>query len=140
LGAHYTDRAKIMMIVDPVIIQPWSVEWEKIKATIKALGPKVEGLRKSRSLSRQSDLATATYLRRRYFSRKGSSVSTAETYCPLPFSTADYRRLKKAFRDHAPDVALDRGYTETGAPFLTVGDPGAGFDDAWPIITRNELG
>jgi hypothetical protein len=67
-------------------------------------------------------------------------VSTAETYCPLPFSTADYRRLRKAFRDHAPDVALDRGYTETGEPFLTVGDPCAGFNDAWPIITRNELG
>jgi type II restriction/modification system DNA methylase subunit YeeA len=61
LGAHYTDRAKIMMIVDPVIIQPWIVEWEKVKATIAALNPKVERLRKSRSPSRQTDLATATY-------------------------------------------------------------------------------
>jgi hypothetical protein len=67
-------------------------------------------------------------------------VSTSETYCPLPFSTADYRRLRKAFRDHAPDVALDRGHTDTGAPFLTVGEQGAGLDDDWPIITRNERG
>jgi hypothetical protein len=65
---------------------------------------------------------------------------TAETYCPLPFSDADYRRLRKAFRAHAPDVDLDHGYTETGAPFLPVGEPGAGFDDDWPIITRNERG
>ena len=67
-------------------------------------------------------------------------MSTADTYCPLPFSSADYRRLRNAFRDHAPAVALDRGYTETGEPFLTVGDPGAGLDDDWPIITRNERG
>jgi type II restriction/modification system DNA methylase subunit YeeA len=61
LGAHYTDRAKIMMIVEPVIIQPWISEWQQVKATIVALNPKVEGLRKSRSPSRQTDLATATY-------------------------------------------------------------------------------
>lgn len=34
LGAHYTDRDKIMMIVRPVIIEPLSVEWETVKAKI----------------------------------------------------------------------------------------------------------
>ena len=63
---------------------------------------------------------------------------TAETYCPLPITYADYRRLRKAFREDAPDVDLDHGYTETGAPFLVVGEPGAGLDDDWPCITRNE--
>src|SRR6185295_13269756 len=28
LGAHYTDRDKIMMIVNPVIVRPLLVEWE----------------------------------------------------------------------------------------------------------------
>ena len=65
---------------------------------------------------------------------------TAETYCPLPITYADYRRLRKAFREDAPDVDLDHGYTETGAPFLVVGEPGAGLDDDWPCITRNERG
>jgi len=32
---------------------------------------------------------------------------TADTYCPLPFSTAAYCRLKKDFRVHASDVQLD---------------------------------
>ena len=36
LGAHYTDRAKIMRIVEPVIIRPWLAEWETAKAEISA--------------------------------------------------------------------------------------------------------
>jgi hypothetical protein len=65
---------------------------------------------------------------------------TAETYCPVLFSSADYRRLKKAFRDHATGLELDLAQTDTGAPFLTVTDPAASFDDAPPCITRNERG
>jgi len=34
LGAHYTDREKIMMIVNPVIVEPLTAEWEKAKAEI----------------------------------------------------------------------------------------------------------
>ncbi len=37
LGAHYTDRAKIMRIVEPVIIRPWLVDWETRNADIAAL-------------------------------------------------------------------------------------------------------
>ena len=34
LGAHYTDRDKIMLIVEPVIIRPWLAEWATTKAVI----------------------------------------------------------------------------------------------------------
>ncbi|WP_419949795.1 class I SAM-dependent DNA methyltransferase [Candidatus Palauibacter sp.] len=34
LGAHYTDRDKIMRIIDPVIVRPWLVEWESARAGI----------------------------------------------------------------------------------------------------------
>jgi type II restriction/modification system DNA methylase subunit YeeA len=34
LGAHYTDRDKIMMLIEPVIIRPIQTEWEAIKAQI----------------------------------------------------------------------------------------------------------
>ena len=34
LGAHYTDRDKIMRIIEPVIVRPWLAEWEKTKAEI----------------------------------------------------------------------------------------------------------
>lgn len=34
LGAHYTDRDKIMMIIRPVIIEPLEMEWAQVKAGI----------------------------------------------------------------------------------------------------------
>ena len=36
LGAHYTDRDKIMLIVEPVVIRPWLAEWTAEKAEIAA--------------------------------------------------------------------------------------------------------
>lgn len=36
LGAHYTDRDKIMQIVRPVIVEPLLAEWEAVKAQIIA--------------------------------------------------------------------------------------------------------
>ena len=36
LGAHYTDRDKIMQIVRPVIVEPLVAEWEAVKAQIVA--------------------------------------------------------------------------------------------------------
>ena len=34
LGAHYTDRDKIMLLVEPVVIRPWLAEWATKKAEI----------------------------------------------------------------------------------------------------------
>jgi type II restriction/modification system DNA methylase subunit YeeA len=42
LGAHYTDRDKIMMIVRPVIIEPLEREWAGVKANIEAMMTKAE--------------------------------------------------------------------------------------------------
>ena len=36
LGAHYTDRDKIMQIVEPVVTHPWLTEWKAEKAKIAA--------------------------------------------------------------------------------------------------------
>jgi hypothetical protein len=70
---------------------------------------------------------------------------TADTYNPLPFSNADFRRLQEAVRVHAPDVVLDLCNTDDGVdahdvPYVSVTVPGAGLDDAPPCITRNERG
>ena len=37
LGAHYTDRDKIMRIVEPVVVRPLKAEWERAKIEIEAL-------------------------------------------------------------------------------------------------------
>ena len=54
LGAHYTDRDKIMLIVEPVIVRPWLAEWETAKAEI------VSGLDKATAAT-----SAATRTRRR---------------------------------------------------------------------------
>ena len=36
LGAHYTDRDKIMLIIEPVIIRPWLTDWAAEKKGIAA--------------------------------------------------------------------------------------------------------
>jgi hypothetical protein len=64
---------------------------------------------------------------------------TAETYEPIPFSSADLRRIKEAFRDRVPDVVLERCDTD-GIPGIFVTVPGADFEDGSPCITRNERG
>lgn len=45
LGAHYTDRDKIMMILDPVIVEPLTREWEETRAAMLAEFEKAEGAR-----------------------------------------------------------------------------------------------
>ncbi len=37
LGAHYTDRDKIMQLVEPVIVRPWLAEWAACKQELSAL-------------------------------------------------------------------------------------------------------
>ncbi len=34
LGAHYTDRDKIMQLIEPMVIRPWQIEWERELAEI----------------------------------------------------------------------------------------------------------
>ena len=36
LGAHYTDRDKVMLLVEPVVIRPWLADWTAEKAEIAA--------------------------------------------------------------------------------------------------------
>ncbi|MEJ6008693.1 class I SAM-dependent DNA methyltransferase [Novosphingobium aquae] len=54
LGAHYTDREKIMMIVQPVIIDPLEAEWAETKALIEVQMAKVEVAR-ARTPEKQSE-------------------------------------------------------------------------------------
>jgi type II restriction/modification system DNA methylase subunit YeeA len=42
LGAHYTDRDKIMQIVEPVIIKPLQTEWEGVRSKLEAALAKAE--------------------------------------------------------------------------------------------------
>ena len=67
LGAHYTDRDKIMRIVDPVIVRPLLAEWETAKAGIAAMVERADtaGAPAAQTrLRRRADRALRTFLER----------------------------------------------------------------------------
>src|SRR3546814_17407550 len=47
LGAHYTDRDKIMMIVRPVIIEPLEAEWAEVREKIASAMDKLAAAKAS---------------------------------------------------------------------------------------------
>ena len=53
LGAHYTDRDKIMAIVEPVIRRPWLAEWEMAKAEIAVWLAKADAAKSLAGKTRQ---------------------------------------------------------------------------------------
>ena len=67
LGAHYTDRDKIMRIVDPVIVRPLLAEWEAAKAGLADRLERADGAGSRAAqtrLRRQADQALRTFLER----------------------------------------------------------------------------
>ena len=67
LGAHYTDRDKIMSIVDPVIVRPLLAEWETAKSGIAAMVERADAAGSQAvqtRLRRQADQALRTFLER----------------------------------------------------------------------------
>ena len=67
LGAHYTDRDKIMRIVDPVIVRPLLAEWETAKAAIAATVERADAAGSPAAqtrLRRQADRALRAFLER----------------------------------------------------------------------------
>jgi len=61
LGAHYTDREKIMMIVDPVIVRPWLTEWEATKAELTQTLKKSTAAKSASARTKAHDQAVANY-------------------------------------------------------------------------------
>ena len=53
LGAHYTDRDKIMLIIEPVIVRSWLAEWEAEKAEIAARLERAEAAKSRAARNRQ---------------------------------------------------------------------------------------
>ena len=57
LGAHYTDHDKIMLIVEPVVVRPWLIEWAAVKAEIATLVERSDAAKSRSSRTRLSSQA-----------------------------------------------------------------------------------
>ena len=58
LGAHYTDRDKIMQIVEPVIVRPWLAEWAACKEDLNALLDRAGKAKTTQTASRRRQEAS----------------------------------------------------------------------------------
>ncbi len=93
LGAHYTDRDKIMQIIDPVVIRPWREAWQSTQSEITAY---LERAYKTKSRSAhtrfrgQAEKRLNAFLARlRSFVSLGSGVRVGQF--PVPGSTRSER-------------------------------------------------
>ena len=62
LGAHYTDRDKIMRIVEPVVVRPLLAEWETTKAEIAAALERADTTRSQSERTRKRSKANRLFL------------------------------------------------------------------------------
>jgi type II restriction/modification system DNA methylase subunit YeeA len=85
LGAHYTDREKIMMIVDPVIVRPWLAEWDDTKRQIRE-AMDLAAAAKARLPEKQSDA------RRVYAAARRAEESAVKRANAIYFSFLDRLR------------------------------------------------
>ena len=60
LGAHYTDRDKIMQIVEPVVTRPWLKQWEMARAEISLRLERADVASTSAARTRQRSQAERT--------------------------------------------------------------------------------
>ena len=78
LGAHYTDRDKIMRIVDPVVVRPWLAEWETEKVEIAG---RLERAGAARSQSARTQHRQQAERRLRTFLERLSEFTVLDPAC-----------------------------------------------------------
>lgn len=61
LGAHYTDRDKIMRIIEPVIVRPLLAEWEDVKTSIGMALSKADAAKGAAARRKALNEAVALY-------------------------------------------------------------------------------
>ena len=55
LGAHYTDREKILQLVEPVVVRPLLAEWEREKTAVAAELERAEARSRAARMKRRND-------------------------------------------------------------------------------------
>jgi hypothetical protein len=95
LGAHYTDREKIMMIVDPVIVSPWLAQWEKAKTGIEATLDKSLAAKSASARTKTREEAVATYRSTSSVSGSGPGVWLGQLPLPRSLSFERHRTSRQ---------------------------------------------
>ena len=115
LGAHYTDRDKIMQIIEPVVIRPWLAEWETAKARIAA---SLEGESAARSTAAQTRRRREAERLLGEFLKRLRAFTVLDPACGsgnfLYLALQALKDLEHRVQLEAEALGLERGFPETG--------------------------
>ena len=123
LGAHYTDRDKIMQIVNPVIVEPLLAEWAEVKAQIEDLIDKAPKATKDKLLStsqkaaRTRALAKAEALHQAFLDRL-KAFRVLDPACGsgnfLYIALLELKNIEHRVNLEAEALGLPRGFPQIG--------------------------
>jgi type II restriction/modification system DNA methylase subunit YeeA len=115
LGAHYTDRDKIMMLIEPVIIRPLQAEWEPIKAQI---AEHMEKAQKAKAASTRTRAWKAAEVLHNQFLERLKQVHVLDPAC----GSGNFLYLAiLALKDLEHKVNLDAEALGLGRQFPSIG-------------------
>src|SRR6266540_3591645 len=78
LGAHYTSKEDILLIVEPVLMAPLRREWEQVKQDVRVMKEAADQLEKGR---KKSALQTEISFMLRAFSERIGSITVLDPAC-----------------------------------------------------------
>lgn len=123
LGAHYTDRDKIMQIVNPVIVEPLLAEWAEVKTTIEAQLEKAPKVTKTKLLStKEKSAATRAHdkaeaLHRKFIERL-KAFRALDPACGsgnfLYIALLELKNIEHRVNLEAEALGLPRGFPQLG--------------------------
>ena len=115
LGAHYTDRDKIMAIIDPVIARPLLAEWEKAKTGISGLAERANAAAspaaRTRTWRRAEQALDAFLERLRTFTVLDPACGSGNF---LYLALHALKDIEHRVRLEAEALGLQRGFPEVG--------------------------
>ena len=115
LGAHYTDRDKIMLIVEPVVIRPWLAEWAAEKAEIAA---ELERAGAAKSLAARTKRRNDAARRYRTFLNRLRAFTVLDPACGsgnfLYLALQALKDLEHRVQFEAEALGFQRAFPEVG--------------------------
>lgn len=123
LGAHYTDREKIMLIVRPVIVEPLEAEWAEVKGAISQLidnAPKqtAEKLLRGAQLAARTKAFNEAERLHRDFTHRLASFRVLDPACGsgnfLYLSLKALKDIEHKANVEAEALGLPRGFPRVG--------------------------
>ena len=115
LGAHYTDRDKIMLIVKPVVTRPWLTEWKAEKAEIAA---ELERAKAAKSQAARTRLRNQAQRRYRAFLDRLRAFTVLDPACGsgnfLYLALQELKNLEHRVQLEAEALGFQRAFPAIG--------------------------